>query len=209
MPSWETHLEVAKRVAKKIKLSDEEKEDFLLANLLPDINCRYSIKDISTFVEHKYTHYNNFLDFYIKKKKYMENITVLGYLSHLITDYVWNSNFYGKKVKDFNLTDLNMEELKNLKYNDFAYFNNLHSENKINIKDLNAYLKNIKDLDRISLTKDDLVKTLNYINNNEYEIKEITLKFYTPEELEDLCNEAVNKVIDFKEKIIDQNKNTF
>ena len=53
MPSWETHLEVAKRVAKKIKLSDEEKEDFLLANLLPDINCRYSIKNISTFVEHK------------------------------------------------------------------------------------------------------------------------------------------------------------
>ena len=199
MPSWETHLEVAKRVAKKLKLSDEEKEDFLLANLLPDINCRYSIKDISTFVEHKYTHYNNFLDFYIKKKKYMENITVLGYLSHLITDYVWNSNFYGKKVKDFNLTDLN----------DFAYFNNLHSDNNINIKNLNKFINKINILDRIQLNKDDLEKTLRYINNNEYEIKDITLKFYTPEELEDLCNEAVNKVIDFKEKIIDQNKNTF
>ena len=68
---------------------------------------------------------------------------------------------------------------------------------------MNKFINKINILDRIQLNKDDLEKTLRYINNNEYEIKDITLKFYTPEELEVLCNEAVNKVIDFKEKIED------
>ena len=47
-------------------------------------------------------------------------------------------------------------------------------------------------------------KTLKYINDNEYELKKINLTFYTKEELENLCNETVDKIIEFKEKIIDQ-----
>lgn len=205
MPTWETHIEIAKRVAKHLKLNNEEKEEYLLANLLPDINCAYAIKDVSKVIDHKYTHYNNFLEFYIQNKKYMNEITTFGYFSHLFSDYIWNSNFYTKKIKDFDISKFTKDELRFLKQNDFRFYNNLYSNNSIKIKDLNKFVAKIKNLNRISLNTKDLEKTLSYINNNEYVIDNIELNFYTKEELENLCNETVAKILEFKEKIIDKN----
>ena len=204
MPTWETHLEIAKRIAKRLKFKNEEYEEFLLANLLPDRNCAYAIEDVSKVLKHSYTHYNNFLDFYLQKKKYMNNITVFGYFSHLFSDYIWNNNFYTKKIKNFDVNKLSKDEIRFLKQNDFRFHGNLYYENRIDIKNLNIFLDKIKVLDKISLNKNDLEKILKYINDNEYELKKINLTFYTKEELENLCNETVDKIIEFKEKIIDQ-----
>ena len=97
-----------------------------------------------------------------------------------------------------------LKKIKFLKQNDFRFHGNLYYENRIDIKNLNIFLDKIKVLDKISLNKNDLEKTLKYINDNEYELKKINLTFYTKEELENLCNETVDKIIEFKEKIIDQ-----
>jgi len=164
MPTWETHLEIAKRIAKRLKFKNEEYEEFLLANLLPDINCTYD----------------------------------------LFSDYIWNNNFYTKKIKNFDVNKLSKDEIRFLKQNDFRFHGNLYYKNRIDIKNLNIFLDKIKVLDKISLNKNDLEKTLKYINDNEYELKKINLTFYTKEELENLCNETVDKIIEFKEKIIDQ-----
>lgn len=204
MPNWETHIEIAKRVGKILNFKNELYEEFLLANLLPDINCAYAIEDVSKRLKHSYTHYNNFLDFYIQKKNCMNNIVVFGYFTHLFSDYIWNNNFYNKKIKNFDVKNLSKDELRSLKQNDFRFHSNLYYKNKIDIKDLNTFLNKIKILDKISLNKEDLEKTLTYINENKYELEDIKLNFYNKEELEQLCDDTVNKIIEFKEKIIDK-----
>lgn len=104
MPSWGIHLATAKKVLEKIEIS--EKNDFIFGNVLPDIENGYLIKEPSNIVNHKVTHYDlypqekfiGFNKFYKLYKDNLDNKVVLGYLVHLMTDNLWNKDFYEKKA---------------------------------------------------------------------------------------------------------------
>ena len=105
MPSWGVHLGAAKKILEIVNI--QEKNDFIFGNILPDIQNGYVIKDTSKIVKHRDTHYDDFPKtqfeyhnkFYGLYKENMNNKVVLGYFVHLMTDSLWNKEFYTKKVK--------------------------------------------------------------------------------------------------------------
>ena len=101
MPNWKIHLEIAKRLNKKFNYTQNKLEEFYLGNILPDINNCFIVKDISTKLEHKYTHYQDEIEIpsyknfeKIYKNKIYEEPIIFGYYIHLYTDYTWNNYFY-------------------------------------------------------------------------------------------------------------------
>lgn len=104
MPSWGIHLATTKKILENINI--KEKNDFIFGNILPDIPNGYLIKDISNIVNHRDTHYDtykqegfsSYKNFYELYKKSLDNKVVLGYLIHLITDNLWNKEFYNKRA---------------------------------------------------------------------------------------------------------------
>ena len=59
MPTWKTHIKIAKDLLKKLDLNESDQELFLIGNILPDINNSYVVKDIKVKIEHQKTHYVN------------------------------------------------------------------------------------------------------------------------------------------------------
>lgn len=61
---------------------------------------------MSNIVSHKYTHYDtynqerfsSYKKFYELYKQNLDNKVILGYLIHLMTDNLWNKEFYNKKA---------------------------------------------------------------------------------------------------------------
>ncbi len=206
MPNWKVHLEVAKRVSKCLNFSESDLEQFMVGNILPDLNNGYIIKNVSKVIAHKTTHYNeedmiSYMSFYLKYKDILnKEPLILGYYTHLYTDFIWNNNFY-TKIKDYEIySDLSSEDLKILKQNDFKRFNNNFMSNKLNISDYNVILDKSKLVDRIGLKKDDIIKLANYLEfQKEYDIH---YKFYSSNELDILLEDCVNLVIVELKKIL-------
>ena len=156
MPSWAIHLAVATQLNKKIKLNEQNKNIFLLGNILPDILNGYVIKNISHIVPHREAHMeipvkieNHFeyrydlKGFLEKYKEKFENPMMLGYYTHLLTDFYWNDLTYGRLGvfdKNKNLIGLKMynekiymapkAELRKIKTKDFKLFSKSIYENK-------------------------------------------------------------------------------
>ncbi len=104
MPSWGIHLATTKNILEKLNI--EDRNDFVFGNILPDILNGYLIKDVSNIVSHRDTHYDTYEQerfsgykkFYELYKQNLDNKVVLGYLVHLMTDNLWNKEFYDKKA---------------------------------------------------------------------------------------------------------------
>lgn len=104
MPSWGIHLATAKKIIDRVDI--ENKNDFIFGNILPDILNGYLIKDVSNIVKHSDAHYDAYQKerfsgykiFYEQYNHNLDNKVVLGYLTHLMTDNLWNREFYNKKV---------------------------------------------------------------------------------------------------------------
>ena len=103
MPNWGEHLLIANKILEKVKIDENL---FLFGNILPDVQDGYLVKGISNIQPHKKNHYdlsgkkfnpNNkkeyevFYEIYSKK---MNNPIIMGYLTHLMTDALWNDIFY-------------------------------------------------------------------------------------------------------------------
>lgn len=108
MPSWAIHLKIAKELAKN--MPEEDYQEFLLGNILPDVNVGYLINPISKQIPYSVTHYGKmetfdgktreFPDYETFAKDYakdMKNPIIRGYLAHLATDFYWNYQTYIKK----------------------------------------------------------------------------------------------------------------
>lgn len=195
MPNWKTHLEVGKRINKKLKYTGSDLELFLLGNILPDINNGYVVKGISTIYSHDYTHYKED-DFYIHKNfskyyDYKSNPLLYGYYIHLYTDFVFNNDYYAN-LKD-NIRVLTKDEQRIIKQSDFKVFNNKFINNKLAITDYDNALENANKVNHVSIKKDDLLKVVNYLDNQL--IYDNTLKYYNEKELDDLLNKVVNDIV--------------
>ncbi len=104
MPAWGVHLATARNILEKVNIKNQN--DFIFGNILPDILNGYLIKNVSNIVIHRDAHYDTYQKerfcsyqiFYEQYNQKLDNKVVLGYLVHLMTDNLWNKEFYNKKV---------------------------------------------------------------------------------------------------------------
>lgn len=179
MPSWITHLVTAK----KIKQKDEENE-FIFANIMPDILEGYHVQEVSKIVRDYQTHYpkkqvihgitipvpdiETFQEHYQRK---LQNPIIKGYYCHLLTDYYWNTytyeNYFENYQKEENLVKIKLnkgeeilkwDEAVRIKQRDFKNFTNyLKDKEKITIPYYDQKIKEYsKDLIEFEFTDKDI-----------------------------------------------------
>jgi len=223
MPSWNIHLAVAKQVNKKYKL---EKNSFYLGNLIADVN-------FNTNLERKVTHYDtlvckecpkellpNIKEFLKNYKKDIKTSTLLlGYYSHLLTDYFYNKYIFkncwvqnnnqeiiGVKLNNGKIKQTNESKiLKYYKHQDLENYGKYLFNN--NYVELPNKFNNIEDLDLLKdnfFKYEDIEKRIIYLNsefkkNSKYSLKEkifgIKYKMLTKEKLDELYNECIKFII--------------
>lgn len=226
MPSWAIHLLTAKRLSNKI---DVDKNIFLIGNLLTDLLNGYVIKEVSSHVLHSETHFDTMTVFDGKKSKrpdlvgfkkkygkyFLNNPLILGYYTHLATDYFWNSKTYdeygifneegkriGVKLNNGKEKICQKEEIRKLKTNDFKIFS-AHIYEKEMIEKIywdDNIMTYLKQFDWIKFEKTDIEKLITYINkhidkkNLSFEGKEKGYSIYTEELIDSNINICVNKI---------------
>lgn len=201
MPNWRIHLEVARRINKEIKYTENDLDFFMLGNILPDINNAYTIEDVSKKISHRYTHFKQeekemhieFLNQY--KEEVFSNPLFYGYFVHLYTDYLWNTNFKKKAQHIEELKGLSKVDLRIIKQREFRSYNNNFMDNHLHVKKTKKAAKECKKIDRVSIKEKDIKKIIEVLNVPRISSKK--LKYYTKEELDNLLNETVNNIIRF------------
>lgn len=223
MPSWGIHLEIADLLSKRIP--NINKNQFIFGNILPDINNGYVIKEISRRIEHSITHYNerndfkNYEVFYNKYKEKLNNSIILGYLTHLLTDFYFNDIAYDQKGIHDNSGKImgiklnsgenklcEQEDVRKIKTNDFKIFADYIYKNR-NLEKIiydEEFLKLNNTILEINITKQDTLKTIEYINSH-IEGKQIVLKekdykyyrIFNEKELIDYVDLCVNFIIEY------------
>lgn len=197
MPNWMTHLEIAKRANKKYNYKGKNLELFFIGNILPDINNGFIVTDVSNIISHNVTHFttNDIYSYKNFKEKYklnMNNPLIMGYYTHLLTDFTWNNDFYSSVESDKKLHNLKKEELKKIKQSDFKVYDNKYMNDSINIHDISNVVENSKDIEEISIDNNDIMKVINYINNHKNYDEQ--LKFYCEKELDQLIDNTLCKL---------------
>ena len=197
MPNWKIHLEVGKRLNNYLKYNDRDYNNFLLGNILPDINNAYVVKDIKTKLGHDITHFDDnksfkhYVTFLSKYHNRIDEPIYLGYYVHLYTDYLFNREFYNM-IKKRQLDCMEKDTLRKRKQHDFKLFNNKYLDNIIVLNNINETLKKI-DIEEVSICEEDIINVINYLNNTP--IYKGNYEFYNDELLEDVLKSVVNKII--------------
>ena len=127
MPSWNIHLATASQLLSQNITKTIDVDAFLIGNILPDILNGLSIKNPSIIIPHQKTHYYhnknedvnlpNMKHFIKKYPKFYQNDVLLGYFTHLLTDYLYNSYFINHFQENEHYTNEN-------KQHDFIKFGN-------------------------------------------------------------------------------------
>lgn len=229
MPAWAIHLEVTTKINEKTKFEDKKKNIFLLGNILPDILNGHVIKNISHIVPHKEAHmekavqigdhieYRYDLDgFFGRYKEKFDNPFMLGYYTHLLTDFYWNDLTYGqlgifdesKKLIGIRLNDGkefrgSKEDIRKMKTNDFKLFSRYIYKNKL--AQIPYYdekmLDYAKDLDWLDLQKSDILEATKYLDDMANFKIELDLNSpYYSIFSNDLMKRYVEKCVEFVEK---------
>ena len=225
MPAWGIHLRIAKKINEKLKIKDYN--NFLIGNIVTDINNGYIIKDVSKIINHRETHYyvenkaniGKTIYYDIERciednKDNLQNIVVIGYIVHLLADEYWNSLTYDKHGLFNNKNELigiklntgadliiDGEGRKKIKQNDFKVFVNYIYKN--NLVDIPIYNEKIyeqtKGIKQIKLTKEDIKKTIDYLNKVrkglDLEVKDY--KIFTQAEMEENVDICVGYIINY------------
>lgn len=196
MPSWGIHLATAKKLQEKLQI---ETNDFLLGNILPDINNGYVMEGISCLKTYQETHYfelqdlngqkewlPNLQSFIQDNQKKIKHPIVLGYYTHLLADYYWNKLTYlqygilnnnkeriGIRKNTGENFICDKETARKMKVNDFnSYSKWLYQENKVQNPIIQEeQLKEIQIIKTVSLTKEDLKKVKEYLKKEEIQNK--------------------------------------
>ena len=223
MPSWSIHLAVAKEINKTLKL---DKDLFYFGNLIADI-------DYGNKLTRKDTHYNkNYkckkcisetlpdIKLFLKDyKDKLDNTLIMGYYTHLLTDYYYNNYVFsncwvqennkviGIKLKNGKVirTDNKDKTLrKDLKHYDFdLYGKYLYKNNRVEVPNIDYDIN-----DSLNLLNDNFFnmkmvnKRINYLNNEFYKFNKISFKeriigykLFTKEELDKVFNECCNYIL--------------
>lgn len=231
MPSWVIHLATANEICKKINI---DKNNFFIGNTIPDAE-RHVIKDFSVFVPYNVSHFSeielidggkevlpNIEKFLDKYNNNLENAIVLGYLTHLLTDYFWNKTAYsrytirdgngeciGLKLNDNTNLSCDRRERTYIKQQDFNIFEKYILETKkceLPVFE-NSIMKNIKLIEEIPFNESDIFKIIEYLNvkfseKNKIINHEEQYKLFTEEQIEIDYINSIEFIINFlKENI--------
>lgn len=217
MPSWAIHLNIAKELSKNMK--EEDRQSFLLGNILPDVNVGYLINPISKKIPYTVTHHGkwktlekdkrelpDYEEFIKEYKDVIKNPIMLGYLSHLMTDYYWNYHTFvqkgiyenGKLVgihgdKKFILGD--NEVIRQTKVSDFNIFSrHLYEDGIVDTPKFNHELANlVEPIKEIHIEKQDIEGVNKYFEEIPEKIKEENQEYqvYSVKELEESSKENI------------------
>lgn len=222
MPNWGEHLLIANKLLKKIKLDENL---FLFGNILPDVQDGFLVKGISNIQPHKINHYdlngenydpNNKKEYEVFYEMYsekMDNPIIMGYLAHLITDFLWNDIFYnGKCVKENDkligfinkkgeLIKGDKADLRKNKQNDFGIFSSyIYKNYNMKLPEFNLEIaKNANIIKNININNDDVQKVVDYINETKTDAinQNQEMQVFTIEELEKQIDNTVDFVYNF------------
>lgn len=226
MPNWGEHLLIANKLLKKIKLDENL---FLFGNILPDVQDGFLVKGISNIQPHKINHYdlngenynpNNKKEyevFYEMYSKKIDNPIIMGYLTHLITDSLWNDIFYnGKCVKENDkligfinkkgeLIKGDKADLRKNKQSDFGSFSSyIYKNHNMKLPEFNLEIaKNANIIENININDEDVKKVVDYIKQTQVDSKNENpeTQIFTIEELEKQIDNTVDFVNRFLEKV--------
>lgn len=227
MPNWGEHLLIANKILKKIKIDENI---FLFGNILPDVQDGYLVKGISNIQPHKINHYdlngenynpNNKKEYEIFYEKYsnkMDNPIIMGYLSHLITDSLWNDAFYNNKCvkengqligfinKNGELIKGEKKELRRYKQEEFRIFQYYIYKNYNNMKIPQFGLdisKNANIIENININDEDVKKVVAYVNETKQDKinQNQDMQMFTIEELEKLIDNTVTFIYDLLQNL--------
>ena len=226
MPSWITHIATANSISERINIKDES--EFLFANVAPDILEGHIITDISKKMPYEITHFAKVVErngiivplpdiekFRKMYKSKLKNTFILGYYTHLLTDYFWNDYCYTNYFSMYDKTK-NLIKVKQLdgsekietwhesvaeKQKDFRIFTK-YLQKKININDNFDEGKLLEDCKEFSITKSDISNTVNYLKNiKNIEIEQEDYTIFSEEVLKQTFNDSVDFIV---EKIVEE-----
>lgn len=215
MGSIVMHLCISEKIRKKYNYSDM----FLVGSLLPDIYKRtvmtrdeshYIKKIINDGQQIKVPNLEKFME--ANKDKKQEEV-VLGYLAHLVEDYIWFKDFSAKKVRLIKEDeDDEDKDLYTYRKEDFKI---THPESEMKIEVYNDYSA-LNDIG-LKLIPIDLAKvreTCNHFFDNEEKYMQVISEdiknfkpvpgrenfFYSEEDLKEYVNQSEKKVEEYLEK---------
>lgn len=225
MPTWGMHLYAAKKLKEKLKIRNYN--NFLIGNIVTDINNGKVVENISKIIEHKQTHYYTenknkmgksiYYDmerFIRENRECLKYDVCLGYIVHLLTDEYWNNLTYDKygiynennqligvKLNNGTILEANSEQRRKIKQNDFKIFADYIYRN--NLVDIPIYdeeiYEQIKRIKQIDLTKEDIKKVTDYFEKvkNGVYLEIKDYKIYTLDEMEKNMDMCVNYIISY------------
>lgn len=222
MPNWGEHLLIANKLLKRIKLDENL---FLFGNILPDVQDGFLVKGISNIQPHNINHYDlNGENFNPKNKKEydvfyeiysekMDNPIIMGYLTHLITDFLWNDIFYnGKCVKENDkligfinkkgeLIKADKNDLRINKQRDFGIFSSyIYKNHDMKLPEFSSeVVQNSNIIENININDEDVRKVVDYIKQTKIDSKNENseTQIFTIEELERQIDNTVDFVYSF------------
>ena len=229
MPSWKIHLKVANNLKEKLNIY-EEKNKFMIGNVLPDIYLGHIIKNMSKNIEYEVTHYRIkaiinggqfFLpDYEMFKNIHMENLSdplILGYLVHLMTDYFFNKytftnscllDSHGEvisiKTKKDEIFNCNRKTMTKIKQEDFAAYAEMINLEKCNFSYTSDIFDSLEKLQTFKVEKEDMLKILNYLNALTHSQNENIYKpliLFSKEKLDSMIEECSEFILSYLNRI--------
>lgn len=226
MPNWGEHLLIANKILKKVKIDENL---FLFGNILPDVQDGFLVKGISNIQPHKINHYDlngenynpntkkEYEVFYEMYSKKMDNPIIMGYLTHLITDCLWNDMFYnGKCIKENDkligfinkngkLIRVDKADFRINKERDFEIFSSyIYKNHDMKLPEFSSEVaQNANIIENININDDDVKKVVDYINETKTDAinKNQEMQVFTIEELEKQIENTVDFVYNFLKKV--------
>lgn len=222
MPNWGEHLLIANKILEKVKIDENL---FLFGNILPDVQDGYLVKGISNIQPHKKNHYdlsgekfnpNNkkeyevFYEIYSKK---MNNPIIMGYLTHLMTDALWNDIFYNEKCikkngkligfinKNGKLIRGDKNDLRMNKQSDFRIYSSyIYKNHYMKLPKFGSEVaQNANIIEIININDEDVKKVVDYINKSKTDAinQSQEMQIFTIEELEKEIDRTVDIIYSF------------
>lgn len=144
MASWTTHLVIAKKLLEKLDI--EDKNAFLLGNILPDLE-KWVVTNLEIYIPYTKSHYAAFYDNEMRIdlelfenehiSKLKDHSLAIGYYAHLLTDDYLNvilrneitvldsdKNYIGTKLFSGKVVAIEKEKRNKIKHREYRQFDN-------------------------------------------------------------------------------------
>lgn len=224
MPSWPVHIKVAGKIADNLNIYDE-KNKFMIGNVLPDMYGGYIVKNVSKILEYEESHYREMIiinggKFYLPGYETFKNVhlevlddkLILGYFTHLMTDYYFNKYTYknkfliddtgevkGIKTKRGEILNCGRKTAIRMKQEDFNSFSDMLDLDRYNFSYNSDIFNSLSKLKAFEVESEDIIKVINYLNSLNKKEQGINkpLILFSKDELNDMVEECSNFIIEY------------